>query len=283
MSTIIETPEMELVDIDGVEMEIHDSGSGEPVVIIHTIRDEWYAVLNEPVLTDEYRLVHYHRRGYGNSTSTGVPLSIPEHAADCRAVMEHLDLERAHIVAISGGGTIQLQLALDSPEVVHTLAVLEPLIPDVWASSDSAEEWDEVLGTAMPLLESGEIAEGVDTVFQYLGGSDYREAADQHLPPGWFDRVVEDWEGPLQHDFVAMNSWEFAREDAARITAPVLNLKGAYSTPGHQEIHRQVQEWIPHSESAVLPDTAHFMPVTNPRGTAEILAEFFAKHPINNR
>ena len=283
MSTIIETPEMELVDIDGVEMEIHDSGSGEPVVIIHTIRDEWYAVLNEPVLTDEYRLVHYHRRGYGNSTSTGVPLSIPEHAADCRAVMEHLDLERAHIVAISGGGTIQLQLALDSPEVVHTLAVLEPLIPDVWASSDSAEEWDEVLGTAMPLLESGEIAEGVDTVFQYLGGSDYREAADQHLPPGWFDRVVEDWEGPLQHDFVAMNSWEFAREDAARITAPVLNLKGANSTPGHQEIHRQVQEWIPHSESAVLPDTAHFMPVTNPRGTAEILAEFFAKHPINNR
>jgi len=281
MSTMAEPPEMDLVDVDGVELEVHDSGSGEPVVFIHTIRDDWYAVLNEPVLADEYRLVHYHRRGYGNSTSTGVPLSIPEHAADCRVVMEHLDIDRAHIVALSGAGTIQLQLALDSPEVVHTLAVLEPLLPDVWASSDSAEEWDAVLGTAMPLLEAGEIADGVDILFQYLGGPEYREASDQHLPPGWFDRVVEDWEGALQHDFVAMNSWEFAREDASRIKAPVLNLKAANSTPGHQEIHRRVQAWIPHAESAVLPDTAHFMPETNPRGTAEALTEFFANHPMD--
>ena len=281
MSTTSEAPEMELVDVDGIELEVHDSGSGEPVVIIHTIRDEWYAVLDEPVLADEYRLVHYHRRGYGNSTSTGLPLSIPEHAEDCRAVMEHLDIDRAHVVALSGAGTIQLQLALDSPEVVHTIAVLEPLLPDVWASSDSAEEWEEVLGTAMPLLEAGEIAEGVDTLFQYLGGPAYREESDRHLPPGWFDRVVEDWEKALQHDFAAMNSWEFAREDAARIEAPVLNLKAAKSTPGHQEIHRQVQEWIPHAESAVIPDTAHFMPETNPGATAEALAEFFANHPMD--
>ena len=281
MSTTVEVPEMELVDIDGIEMEIHDSGSGEPVVIIHTMRDEWYAVLGEPVLADEYRLVYYHRRGYGNSTSTGIPLSIAEHAADCRAVMEHLDIERANIVALSGAGTIQLQLALDSPEVVHTLAVLEPLLPDVWTSSASAEEWERVLDTAMPLIEAGEIADGLDTVFQYLGGPEYREASDRHLPPGWFDRMVEDWDGALQHDFVAMNSWEFAEEELARITAPVLNLKASDSTPGHQECHRRIQSWLPNAESAVLPDTAHFMPETNPRGTAEILAEFFARHPMD--
>ena len=280
MSTTVAPPEMELVDVDGIELEVHDSGSGDPVVFIHTERDEWVAVLNEPVLADEYRLVHYHRRGFGNSTSTGVPLSVAEHAADCHAVMEHLDVDRAHIVALSGAGTIQLQLALDSPEVVHTLAVLEPLLPDVVASSDSAEELEEVLGTAMPLLEAGETADAIDTVYQYLGGPDYREAFDQHLPPGWFDRLVEDWEGALQHDFVAMNSWEFAREDAARITAPVLNLKAANSTPIHQEFHQRVQAWIPHAESAVLPDTTHFMPGTNPSGTAEALAEFFAKHPM---
>ena len=274
---------MQLADVNGRKFEVYDSGSGEPVVFIHTVRDEWYAVLAEPALAERYRLVHYHRRGFGNSTTDGVPLSIAEHAADCRAVMTHLGIERAHVAALSGAGTIQLQLALDHPEVVHSLAVLEPVLPEVTERfNQQSSEFQDVLAAAMPLLEEGRVADGIDTLFRYLGGPNYREESDRHLPPGWFERIVADWDRGLQHDFVAMNSWAFDAEDAARITAPVLNLKAERSTNVHHALHDAIKDWIPHAENAVLPDTTHFMPETNPKGTAEILAEFFSRHPMHH-
>ncbi len=43
---------------------------------------------------------------YGNSSDTGVPLTIAEHAADCCALMDHLGIERAHVAALSRGGVL---------------------------------------------------------------------------------------------------------------------------------------------------------------------------------
>ena len=276
-------PEMQLVDIDGVELEVHDHGSGEPVVFFHVFRDEWYAALAEPALRDRYRLVYHHRRGYGNSSDKGVPLTVADQAADCRALMAKLGIERAHVAALSGGGTMQLQFALDFPDAVQSLAVLEPLLPAITEQfSRQSSEWADVQAAAMALFEEGKVAEGGDTMFRYLGNADYRERCDQHLPPGWFERILADWDRALQHDFVAFNSWQFTSDDAARISAPVLNLKGADSTALHQEYHKALQSWIPHAESAVLPDTGHFMPETNPKATAERLAEFFSRHPVRS-
>ena len=283
MATPVDLPTMELTDVGGIELETYDHGAGEPVVFIHTTRDEWYAVLAEPALAERYRLVTYHRRGFGNSTADGVPLSIAEHAADCHAVMTHLGIDRAHVAALSGAGTIQLQLALDFPEAVHSLAVLEPLLPAVTERfNQTSSEWQDVLEAAMPLLEEGRKADALATLFRYLGGPTYREDADRHLPPGWFERILADWDTGFQHDFVAMNSWAFDAEDAARITAPVLNLKAANSTSLHHAYHDAIKSWIPHAENAVLPDTGHLMPETNPKGTAEVLADFFARHPMGS-
>lgn len=282
MSAPVDIPTMKLTEIDGIELEVHDRGSGEPVVFIHAVRDEWYAVLAEPALADHYRLVHYHRRGYGNSSADGQPLSIAEHAADCRAVMAHLGIDRAHIAALSGAGPIQLQLALDHPEAVHSLAVLEPLLPVITERfNQRSAEWTEVLAAAMPLMEQGQIAEALDRLFIYLGGPTYREESDRHLPPGWFERIVADWKTGFQHDFVAMNSWGFDADDAARIDAPVLNMRAANSTALHHAYHDAIRSWIPHADNVALPDTGHFMPETNPKGTAEVLADFFSRHPMD--
>ncbi len=283
MTTPAPIPTMELADVGGSEVEVHDHGSGEPVVFIHTIRDEWYAVLAQPALAEHFRLVHYHRRGYGNSSTDGVPLSIAEHAADCRAVLAHLGIERAHVVALSGAGTIQLQLALDHPEVVHSLAVLEPVLPVVTERfNQQSSELEDVVAAAMPLLEQGRIAEGIDTLFRYLSGPNYREEFDRHLPAGWFDRLLADWQTGMEYDVATMNAWPFDAEDAARITVPVLNLKGEHSTAEHHTCHDAINDWIPHAENAELPNTAHSMPQTNPNGTAKVLADFFARHPIHD-
>ena len=95
---------MQRTKINGMELEIRDRGSGEPVVFVHGgMGEECAAVLAEPALADRFRLIHYHRRGYGNSEAPKAPVSISQQAADCRAVMRHLGVERAHCVGQSYG------------------------------------------------------------------------------------------------------------------------------------------------------------------------------------
>src|SRR5262245_50124427 len=114
--------------VDGIQFVYEEVGSGEPVVFIHgvLIADAFQPLLGERVLADGYRLIGYHRRGYGGSGGSRQPLGFAAHAADCAQFLEYLGIERVHVVGHSFGASIALQLALDAPELVQTLSLLEP-------------------------------------------------------------------------------------------------------------------------------------------------------------
>src|SRR5262245_1578701 len=164
---------------NGVELEIRDRVSGEPVVFVHgAMGDECAAVLVEPALANQFRLIHYHRRGYGNSEAPEAPVSISQQAADCRAVMQHLGVERAHCVGQSGGGVILLQTALDFPEAVHSLALLEPALPSVLGNSQA---FTEMVVKGAAIYKSGHKADAIESFAQEVGGADFRAVFDQML------------------------------------------------------------------------------------------------------
>ena len=276
MGTHVELPEMDRVAIDGVELEVHERGSGEPVVFIHAIRDDWYGVLAEPALAERYRLIYYHRRGHGGSDGTGLPLDVSQQAADCRAVMDHFDVDRAHLAGLSGGGGYVLQFAIDFPDAVHSLALFEPTVP-VLLSADP--EMERQLERIRSHFEAGEMAAGFDAFLEGIAGPGYEERFGRTLPPGWFDRQLGDW-GAFQHDIAALQGWEFDEADAARIAAPVLNVTASDSLPRHQKYHETIQSWIPHAEPAELAATPHTIPQWRPEATAELVADFFSRHPM---
>jgi pimeloyl-ACP methyl ester carboxylesterase len=102
--------------------------AGEPVVLIHGsfIADGLRPLLAEPWLTERYQLLLYYRRGLGSSTHLDAPISMAQQASDCRAFLEHMGIQRAHLVGHSYGANIALQLSMDTPDVVHSIALLEP-------------------------------------------------------------------------------------------------------------------------------------------------------------
>jgi pimeloyl-ACP methyl ester carboxylesterase len=70
-------------------------------------------------------LVRCRREGYGGGSRAHGPTSIAEQAAQARALAGPLGIERAHVVGHSSGGSIALQLALDAPSLVASLALLD--------------------------------------------------------------------------------------------------------------------------------------------------------------
>lgn len=270
---------MPLTEVNGAKLDVRDRGSGDPVVFVHGgMGDECAAIVKEPALLSSYRIIDYHRRGWGNSTCPEVPVSIEQQLADCRAILGHLGIERAHFAGQSGGAQIVLQLALDAPDCVHSLAVLEPALPSVLFSSP---QFGAVAEKAGALYASGDKAGAVETFAREIAGPDYDAAVeefDKTLPPGYLERWIAAADTLFQSDFPA--EWPFTREDASGIKQPVLNMRGVSTQPYFQEIYETMKAWLPQAENVVIQDSNHCILQMNPKGAAEHLASFFARHPL---
>jgi pimeloyl-ACP methyl ester carboxylesterase len=184
----------------------------------------------------------------------------------------------AHVVGHSSGGVIALRLALDAPEVVHSLVLLEPALLDV----PSAALVTEALGPALERYGAGDKEGAADGFLRWAIGSDYRTWLDR-LIPGAFQQLVADADTFFGVELPSMQEWRFAREDARRITQPVLGVLGAESAsiwPGWNEVQERLREWLPQTEPFVLAGANHALEERNPRGAAEPIAPFLARHPM---
>jgi pimeloyl-ACP methyl ester carboxylesterase len=273
--------EFERAAVNGLEVEYELRGSGEPVVLIHWgVGAAWAEpLMAEPALADGYRLLTYHRAGFAGSSRIEGPISMAEHAKHCRLLMRHLEIERAHIVGHSSSAVIALQLALDSPETVHTLALMEPARPAP-PTERQAEFVRDFVKPAVQRYRAGDKASAVDTFFRGVFGSDYGAALDQGLP-GAFEQAIADADAFFRQELPALQQWSFTQEDAARITQPVLAVLGENTTPTFPERRELLLSWLPNVEPFDLPYATHLLHVQNPQGMAEGLTAFYARHPLS--
>jgi len=273
--------QMDRAALDGIELEYEVRGAGEPVVLMHAgvCADFFKPLVEEPALTDRYRLVRYHRVGYAGSTRLAGPVSIAQQAAHCRALMRHLGIERAHLVGHSSSAMMVLQLALDAPETVQTLALLDAARP----APPSELQLEFVKAFVQPALQrygASNKAGAVDIWMQGTCGPDYQAALKQALPDA-FDQAVADADTFFGQELPAVQQWSFTQEEANRVTQPVLAVLGALSRPIFRERRELLLAWLPNVEPFVLPDATHLLHVQNPRGMAEGLATFFARHSLS--
>ena len=262
------------------ELEYELRGDGEPVLFIHPgIFADWFKpLLEESVLNSRYRLVHYHRVGCAGSSRLAGPVSLSQQAAHGRSLLRRLGISSAYVVGHSSSGNIALQLALEFPGVVRSLAVLEPALMSVPSAATSRG----FVGAAVQLFLGGDRSGAVDMFLRGTCGSTYRDVLEQVLP-GAFDQYVADAETFFAQELPALQQWPFSREDASRVKQPVLAVVGARSLemdPIWGERQQLLLDWLPNVEPFALPEATHLLQLMNPRDMARGLATFFSRSPI---
>jgi uncharacterized protein (TIGR02118 family) len=265
----------------GTELEYEERGAGEPVLLIHggLLADAFTPVLAQPALTDHYRVISYHRRGYAGSARPKGDVCIARQAADARDLLGHLGIERAHVVGHSYGGAIALQLALDAPAAVHSLALLEP---PLFAVPGGEQFVATVFAPAIERYGTGDRAGAVETVLRGVAG-ETGLAALQRAVPGALELAETDADTFFLTELPALQAWRFGAQEVRRIGQPVLTVRGTDSdavAPVFGEGIAQLHGWLPHAESLVVPDATHGLPFMNPGGLAEGLTAFFGRHPL---
>jgi len=270
------------ISVNGTELEyeLRGTGGGEPVVLIHWgVCATWAGpLLEQPALTSRYQLLSYHRAGFAGSGPLKGPPTMAAHTAHCHQLMRELGITRAHIVGHSSSVPIALQLALDAPQAVHTLTLMEAARPAAPSEAERQFGVDVVL-PAVQRYRAGDKAAAVDFFFRGVFGPGYRAALDHGLP-GAFEQAVADADAFFTQEMPAIQQWEFTEDDAHRIQQPALAVLGTASPAIFAERQKLLLHWLPGAEPLDLPGLTHLLHAQDPAAVADGLTGFLTRHPV---
>jgi pimeloyl-ACP methyl ester carboxylesterase len=114
-------------------------------------------------LAGSHRLVLWDQRGHGRTRSTGEPFTYWDSAEDLRALLDHLDIERAVVGGMSQGGFIGLRFALRHPARTAGLVLIDSqagledpekvpqydLMLDVWTTQGPTDQLSEMVAATV--------------------------------------------------------------------------------------------------------------------------------------
>ncbi len=132
-----------------VNLSIHVGGTGPALVLLHGFPQNhmaWAGLV--PELSKHFTCIVPDLRGYGDSDA---PHDDPDHvtyskrvmAQDLAAVLDHFDLRKAHVLGHDRGARVAYRFALDHPDRIEKLGILE-ILP----TSEYWDAWGAVLGLA---------------------------------------------------------------------------------------------------------------------------------------
>lgn len=243
-------------------------GQGEPLLLIHGLgssgRDWEYQV---PFFSQDYEVIVCDVRGHGQSDKPPGPYSVPLFARDLAGLIEGLGLAPAHVVGISMGGMIGLQLVVDRPELVRSLVVVNS-VPDMVVRTwrQRFEVWQRLI--VAPLLGMGKVAE-------VLGQRLFPKVEQGELRELFRERWVENDPRAYREAMKAIVGWTVA-EHLGSIACPVLVVSGDedYTPP---ETKAAYVAKIPRGELVVIEDSRHGTPVDQPEAFNQAVAAFLGR------
>ena len=264
---------------DGVNLYYEETGSGTPVIFVHEYAGDhrsWEAQLR--TLGQRYRAIVYNARGYPPSD---VPKDVGRYsqnraADDIAAVLDHLKIERAHVVGLSMGGFATLHFGFR-----HAARALSLVVAGCGYGADPAKRESfhaEVANIVAFIKTSG--MEAFAAKYAYgptrvqfenknpRGFAEFKQQLSEHSALGAINTQLG-----VQGQRPSL--WELTDQMKA-LTVPTLILTGDEDWPCLQPA-LLMKETIPSAALAVMPNCGHGINTEEPDEFNLIVGDFLAQ------
>ncbi len=260
---------------DGVELAVHQSGQGPPLLLIPGLGTDHHVFhLNLPGLERTFTCLVLDQRGVGLSSASAGPYTMEQLADDAASVVSGLGLAKVAVLGASMGGMVAQHLAIRHPGVVSRL-VLSCTGPG-GRQAVRAEPWVTALLLGGGATEPGEAyREACRVLYQRDWAALHPEVIEdavtwrrRHLvPPGVFRAQ---WAAVRHHD---------AGPGLPGITAPTLVVHGQEDLVMPRGNAQRLAELVPHARLELLPGRGHLFFQEDPGTTLGLLLAFLAESP----
>jgi pimeloyl-ACP methyl ester carboxylesterase len=117
---------MPYAEVNGQRIYFQDTGGdGQAVALAHGfLMDRSMFAPQIEAFGDQYRLITWDQRGFGQTEFDSEPFTYWDSADDCLALLDHVEVEEAVVGGMSQGGFIALRAALEAPERVRALILM---------------------------------------------------------------------------------------------------------------------------------------------------------------
>ena len=134
--------------VNGLRMyyEVHGSGSGAPLVLLHgsymTITNNWTGWIGE--LAKTRRVIAVEMQGHGRTADIDRDFSYAKFADDIAALLDHLQVEQADLLGYSIGGGVAMLTAIRHPEMVRKVVSISAVFRhDGWVQ-EALDMWPQI-------------------------------------------------------------------------------------------------------------------------------------------
>jgi 3-oxoadipate enol-lactonase len=216
------------------------------------------------VLSKRYKVITVDARGHGRSDKPAGPYRVGQFAADTAGFIRMMKTGPLHVVGLSMGGVIAFQLAVDAPDLVRSLCIVnagpELLLPRL---KDKL-----MLHTRLFIVRFL----GMRMVGRKLAGEMFPHKHQAEFRRKLIDRWADNDKYAYLDTVYALVGWSVA-DQIGKITCPVLVIRGEFDDTPLEVSDAQLAR-MPNAKKVVVKDSRHATPVDQIDEFNRLLMEF---------
>ena len=272
-------------DINGIRMHYAEAGTGDELVLfLHGFPESWYSWCHQlAFFAPRYRVVAPDQRGY-NLTDDQGPYDTGTLQEDVLALIRHLGVEKVHLVAHDWGAAIAWLVAINHPQVLHSLTICNVPHPAVFAEQlrKNPRQWLRSWYIAffqLPWLPERFVARAH---YQSLARMIIRDTR-----PGTFTRedvqeMLESWRrqglgGGINWYRAALRRRASLPEPLPRIPVPTILIWGEDDVALGKELTYGTEQYVEDLRVHYLPNTSHWVQQEEPDKVDLLIAELLER------
>src|SRR4051794_21508429 len=212
------------VDVNGVHMYYEVYGDGSPLVLLHgglmTIELDFAALL--PELVTRHTVIAVELQGHGRTADTGRAITPAALASDVIGLLDHLGIDRAHVLGHSMGGAVAMEILVTYPDRVRSVVPVSVSVRPEGLHGDLTDPSKHATSSRMPTQQ------------------DFKEFSEESKRLSPHPEHFDDFLASLSASQSDTRGW--SHDQLAAIPAPVLLVQGDrdFTTNAHAALMQEL-------------------------------------------